>query len=102
MWEHLLPRVEIEWCTEWNTDKHISVKNLTLHRQLLEEENRRPGEIMVQATFLLKSNFNSSSGTPWDPPGGSQGDPEEELRSVFKGKVARNNGLKNGFFQFLT
>ena len=31
----------------------------------------------------------------------SQGVPEEELRSVFKGKVARNNGLKNGFFQFL-
>ena len=44
VWEHLLPRVEIEWCTEWNTDKHISVKNLTLHRQLLEEENRRPGD----------------------------------------------------------
>ena len=33
---------------------------------------------------------------------GSQRDPEEELRSVFKGKVARNNGLKNDFFQFLT
>ena len=35
-------------------------------------------------------------------PRGSQRDPEEELRSVFKGKVARNNGLKNDFFQFLT
>ena len=34
-------------------------------------------------------------------PRGSQGDPEEELRSVFKGKVARNNYLKNDFFQFL-
>ena len=29
---------------------------------------------------------------------GSQRDPEEELRSVFKGEVARNNGLRNGFF----
>ena len=32
---------------------------------------------------------------------GSQRDPEEELRSVFKGKVAGNNHLKNDFFQFL-
>ena len=50
---------------------------------------------------------------PLGPPGGvprgvpedsraSQRDPEEELRSVFKRKVARNNGLKNDFFQFLT
>ena len=61
-------------------------------------------EIMVQATLLLKSNFNSFSGTPGTPQGGPrtpQGDPEEELRSVFKGKVARNNYLKNDFFQFL-
>ena len=35
-------------------------------------------------------------------PRGTQRDPEEELRSVFRGKVARNNGLKNDFFQFLT
>ena len=41
-------------------------------------------------------------GTPQGGPRGSQGDPGEELRSVFKGKVAQNNGLKNGFFQFLT
>ena len=53
-------------------------------------------EIMVQATFLLKFLLWD----PWDPPGGSQGDPEEELRSVFKGKVARNNGLNvEGPFQ---
>ena len=31
---------------------------------------------------------------------GSQRDPEEELRSVFKGKVARNNYLKIDFFNF--
>ena len=29
-------------------------------------------------------------------------DPEEELRSVFNGKVARNNGLKNDFFSIFS
>ena len=64
---------------------------------------------MVRATSLLNSDFNSSSGTLWDRLGGvprgvpedsraSQRDPEEELRSVFKGKVARKNYLKNDFF----
>ena len=38
----------------------------------------------------------------WDPPRGSQRVPEEESESEFNGKVARNNGLKNDFFQFLT
>ena len=49
--------------------------------------------------------MGSSRGVPRGVPEGfrgSQRDPEEELRSVFKGKVARNNGLKNDFFQFLT
>ena len=31
----------------------------------------------------------------WDPPRGSQRVPEEELKSEFNGKVARNNGLSN-------
>ena len=42
------------------------------------------------------------SGTLWDSSRGSQRVPEEELKSEINGKVARNNGLKNDFFQFLT
>ena len=57
--------------------------------------------IELQLQFLLWDPLGPPRGVP-EGPRGSQGDPEEELRSVFKGKVARNNGLKNGFFQFLT
>ena len=56
--------------------------------------------IELQLQFLLWDPLGPPRGVP-EGPRGSQGDPEEELRSVFKGKVARNNGLKNGFFQFL-
>ena len=55
------------------------------------------GELMSGGTNVLDSHRGVPEG-----PKGSQRDPEEELRSVFKGKVARNNGLKKGFFQFLT
>ena len=49
--------------------------------------------------ILLKEievNFFSVS------PRGSQRVPEEESKSEFNGKVAQNNGLDNGFFQFST
>ena len=63
-------------------------------------------ETAMMSTFPLNSDFNFSSGTLWDRlggfiggsqrvpkgPRGTQRDPEEELRSVFNGKVARNNG----------
>ena len=35
------------------------------------------------------------SGAPWDPLGPPEGVPEEELKSEFNGKVARNNGPSN-------
>ena len=78
-----------------------------------------PGTPLVKVAWtIIPSNFPVELQLKfllWDPlgpprgvhrgvpegPKGSQRDPEEELRSVFKGKVARNNYLKNDFFQFL-
>ena len=61
----------------------------------------------LQLKFVLWDPLGPPRGVPRGPqrapegPRGTQRDPEEELRSVFKGKVARNNYLKNDFFQFL-
>ena len=56
--------------------------------------------VELQLKFVLWDPLGPPRGVP-EGPKGSQRDPEEELRSVFKGKVARNNYLKNDFFQFL-
>ena len=61
--------------------------------------------VELQLKFVLWDPLGPPRGVPRGVPEGprwSQRDPEEELRSVFNGKVARNNGLKNDFFQYLT
>ena len=81
--------------------------------ELKSEFNREVARTIIPSNFPVELQLKF---VLWDPlgpprgvhrgvpegPKGSQRDPEEELRSVFKGKVARNNGLKNDFFQFLT
>ena len=69
-------------------------------------QNNGPSNFSVelQLKFLLRAPLGPPRGVHRgvpEGPKGSQRDPEEELRSVFKGKVARNNYLKNDFFQFL-
>ena len=57
--------------------------------------------VELQLKFVLWDPLGPPRGVPRGVPEGprwSQRDPEEELRSVFNGKVARNNGLKNDFF----
>ena len=53
--------------------------------------------VELQLKFVLWDPLGPPRGVPVGPRG-SQRDPEEELRSVFNGKVARNNDLKNDFF----
>ena len=65
------------------------------------EYAKLPAVPQLQLKFVLWDPLGPPRGVP-EGSRGSQRDPEEELRSVFKGKVARNNGLKNDFFQFLT
>ena len=80
--------------------------------ELKSEFNREVARTIIPSNFPVELQLKF---VLWDPlgpprgvhrgvpegPKGSQRDPEEELRSVFKGKVARNNYLKNDFFQFL-
>ena len=77
--------------------------------ELKSEFNREVARTIIPSNFPVELQLKF---VLWDPlgpprgvhrgvpegPKGSQRDPEEELRSVFKGKVARNNGLKNDFF----
>ena len=60
--------------------------------------------VELQLKFVLWDPLGPPRGVHRGVPEGPKGfqrDPGEELRSVFKGKVARNNYLKNDFFQFL-
>ena len=103
-----------------NTDLHSSSGSLwdplgppygVPEEELKSEFNREVARTIIpsfpielQLKFVLWDPLGPPRGVHRgvpEGPKGSQRDPEEELRSVFKGKVARNNYLKNDFFQFL-
>ena len=54
--------------------------------------------VELQLKFVLWDPLGPPRGVPRGVPEGPRG----QLRSVLKGKVVRNNGLKKDFFQLLT